>query len=183
MRGLKPLFLWKKDAPWQFSMSTLVRPPPGPLALRAANNQVLKDLWHRGTVFFYTWCTIWGARLSLDFNDSIMVDCVAPVPAAFSWNPLRAPERLETLAAVSFAVTPRGPRLSLTFRWCLVCLYGIWHMALLSQLPNNKNLLFHELGYWSIMIFDTTCTVEDTGRAHGSSCSESGLILAGEVIR
>ena len=68
-------------------------------------------------------------------------------------------------------------------RWCLVCLYGIWHMALLSQLPNNKNLLFHELGYWSIMVFDTTCTVEDTRRAHRSSCSESGLILAGEVGR
>ena len=31
------------------------------------------------------------------------------------------------------------------------------------------------------MIFDTTCTVEDTRRAHRSSCSESGLILAGEV--
>ena len=33
------------------------------------------------------------------------------------------------------------------------------------------------------MLFDTTCTVEDTRRAHRSSCSESGLILAGEVIR
>ena len=33
------------------------------------------------------------------------------------------------------------------------------------------------------MIFDTTCTVEDTRRAHRSSCSESGLILAGEVGR
>ena len=31
------------------------------------------------------------------------------------------------------------------------------------------------------MMFDTTCTVEDTRRAHRSSCSESGLILAGEV--
>ena len=30
-------------------------------------------------------------------------------------------------------------------------------------------------------MFDTTCTVEDTRRAHRSSCSESGLILAGEV--
>ena len=33
------------------------------------------------------------------------------------------------------------------------------------------------------MVFDTTCTVEDTRRAHRSSCSESGLILAGEVFR
>ena len=31
------------------------------------------------------------------------------------------------------------------------------------------------------MLFDTTCTVEDTRRARRSSCSESGLILAGEV--
>ena len=32
-------------------------------------------------------------------------------------------------------------------------------------------------------MFDTTCTVDDTRRAHRSSWSESDLILAGEVIR
>ena len=32
-------------------------------------------------------------------------------------------------------------------------------------------------------MFYTTCTVEDTSRAHCSSCSESDLILAGEVGR
>ena len=133
-----------------------------------------------------TWCTIWGAGLSLDFNDSIIVDCVTPVPAAFPWNPLRTPERLETLAAVSFAITPRGPRLSLTCGDALYVFmgYGIWLFFLnLIAILSNKNLLFHELGYWSIMMFDTTCTVDDTRRAHRSSCSESGLILAGEVIR
>ena len=30
-------------------------------------------------------------------------------------------------------------------------------------------------------MFDTTCTVEDTRRAHDRSCSDSDLILAGEV--
>ena len=33
------------------------------------------------------------------------------------------------------------------------------------------------------MMFDITCTVNDTWRAHLIPCPESGLILAGEVSR
>ena len=88
----------------------------GPLALRALHSRFLEIIESEKctSLIQSTWFTVGGAWLYFNFVDVLRIDCSSPAPTSFSKKFLSAPKLLETLPAVPFAITPRGPLISWT---------------------------------------------------------------------